>query len=309
MKERDMIKLLCSGLPRAGTQVNALFESDAEILKFGDRYLLYSMDEFSEEDLFAAKDPYCLGHNIACAAISDIIASGGEPLYYAHSLTVDSRFDRRYTERFAKGIGDVLKEAKADLIGGDFGRAEHWRCCAAVIGITETPVLRSGARAGDHIYLTGPVGAGNMQAALGLYHVPFTGMIPAFTLRMNALEDIRKYATSCIDTSDGLFQSVNMLAKMSKTGYAITDIPYVKGGRTLARLTGLPLLMLAFCECGEYELLFTSPEELPYLKIGQIREQGMTINGKDVSRIDLSARSHQDLKDYLKEAKTICEEL
>lgn len=309
MKEHELIELLSRHMPRSADQVNGLFESDAEILRFGDRYLLFSTDEFSDEDLFSTKDPYALGRNIACAAISDILASGGRPLYYAHSLTVDSRFDKRYMERFAAGVGDVLKAGEIGFIGGDFGRSESWRCCASVIGMTDQPIRRSGARPGDHIYLTGPVGAGNMQAALGLYHVPFTGLIPGFTLRLDALDDIRRHATSCIDTSDGLFQSVKMLARMSKTGFAITDIPYAKGGTMLAKLTGLPREMLAFCECGEYELLFTSPDELPYLNIGRMTTSGMSVGGKDVSHIDLSARSHQDLKAYLKEVKEICEEL
>lgn len=309
MKERELIELLSRRMPRAKAQVNGLFESDSEILRFGDQYLLFSTDEFSDEDLFSTKDPYALGHNIACAALSDILASGGQPLYYAHSLTVDERFHTRYMERFSDGVGDVLREAGAAFIGGDFGRAKHWRCCASVIGTTDKPVLRSGAGEGDYIYLTGPVGAGNMQAALGLYHLPFTGIIPDFTLRMGALEDIRACATSCIDTSDGLFGAVRTIAGMSGKGFALEQIPYLSSGKILAKLARLPLSMLALCECGEYELLFTSPEKLPYLNIGRITAAGMTIGGKDVSHIDLSARSHQDLSSYLKEVKRICEEL
>lgn len=309
MKERELIEILCQGMPRANTQINSLFESDAEILQFGDQFLLFSTDEFSDEDLLATKDPYALGHNIACAAISDILAAGGKPLYYAHSLTVDHQFQERYMERFARGAGDVLREAGCGFIGGDFGRSEHWRCCASVIGITDTPVKRSGARHGDHIYITGAVGAGNMQAALSLYKIPFSGLIPNFSLRINALPDIQKYATSCIDTSDGLFQSVKTIARMSGTGFALENIPYLGVGKLLAKATRLPLEMLALCECGEYELLFTSPRELPYLKIGTITEGGMTMNNKDVSHIDLSARSHQNLSAYLKEVQRLCEEL
>lgn len=309
MKERELIELISGRMPRANTQLNGLFEADAEILTFGDRYLLFSTDEFSDEDLFSTKDPRALGHNIACAAISDILACGGTPLYYAHSLTVDSRFDKRYMERFSDGVGEVLQEAGAGFIGGDFGRADSWRCCVSVIGITDKPVLRSGARAGDHIYITGPVGAGNVQAALGLYHVPFTGIIPHFNLRIHALDDIRTYATSCIDTSDGLFQSVKLIADMSRTGFALTGLPYLGAGKMLAKLTGLPIEMLALCECGEYELLFTSSAELPYTKIGRVTKQERTLGGRDVAHIDLSARSHKDLSTYLKEVKTICEEL
>jgi hypothetical protein len=67
--------------------------------------------------------------------------------------------------------------------------------------------------------------------------------------------------------------------------------------------------MLAFCECGEYELLLTSPSELPYRKIGRITTAGRTLDGRDVSHVALSARAFPDMKTYLAEVKNVCAEL
>lgn len=310
MKEHELIAELLKDLPRAPEQVNLPFESDAEILPLGalaGGHLLFSTDEFSEEDLFLMQDSYTLGRNVCAATLSDIVASGGQPLYYAHSLTVDERFTAAYLKDFYRGVGQVLREAGACFIGGDFGRAREWRCCASAVGRAQRPILRSGARPGDFLYLTGPCGAGNLAAAVNLYGVPLARhLAPAFPLRVEALPDLTQHATAAIDTSDGVFAAACTLARMSGVGFALENIPYLKAGAAAAKLARLPVEMLLLCECGEYEILFASPRELPYHKIGRVTDGARTLEGRDVSHIDISAREFPGLKDYLEEVKRIC---
>lgn len=310
MDERTLIEYLAKDLPRAPQQKNNLFESDAEILDmegFAGGKLLFSTDEFSKEDYFLQDDGYKLGRNICIATLSDIVASGGTPLYYAHSLSITPDFTESFLRAFYSGIGDVLKEAGAYFIGGDFGRGTEWRCCASAIGTAERPILRSGAKEGDYIYLTGPCGTGNLAAAAGIYKIPLSKhLVPGFALRTKALADLSAHATAAIDTSDGVFNAVSTIADMSKAGFSLENIPYIKAGVVAAKLMKLPIEMLMFCECGEYEILFTSPQELPYHKIGKITAEGRTLNGQDVSHISVSARAYPSLKEYLKEVKRIC---
>ncbi|MDR1890048.1 MAG: thiamine-phosphate kinase [Zoogloeaceae bacterium] len=317
--EHALIERLCRLMPRSVEQLNRPFESDAEILRWGHENLLFSTDEFSAEDALLTEDAFALGHNIACAALSDILATGGRPLFYAHSLTIDARFTESYLERFYQGIAQALDVAGAYFIGGDFGRVlptsgASWRCVASVIGKATRPVRRSGAREHDHIYITGPLGAGNVQAVLAngmldIKDMPDAKLLAdatAFTLRMAALPDIERYATSCVDTSDGLMSAMNAIARQSACGFQLFDLPYLPLGEKLARQLGLPVEMLAFCEGGEYELLLTSPAELPYPRIGRVTAQGRTLEGRDVSHIDLSARAYPDLRTYLAEVKRLC---
>jgi thiamine-monophosphate kinase len=311
LEEEALIERLCRLMPRAPEQVNRVFEADAEILKsscLGHAHLLFSTDEFSAEDCFSMEDAQALGRNIACAALSDLLACGGQPLYYAHSLTIDARFDEAYLTRFYAGIAEILAQAGAYFIGGDFGRARDWRCAVSVIGGATKPVLRSGAREGDHLYITGPVGAGNLQAALTLYGLSENPSFsaPDFTLRIAALPDIVAHATSCIDTSDGLFNAACTLARMSGCGFALENIPYSPSGEALAQRLSLPLSMLAFGECGEYELLFTSPAELPYHKVGRVTRSGRTFDGRDVEGFHARARAYDDMPSYLKELVRQC---
>jgi len=309
MNEKKLIEQLIRNMPRSNKQLNKPFESDSEILEFTGKKLLYSMDEFSSEDLFMINDPFVLGHNIAVATISDIYASGGIPLFYAHSLTINESFTEKYLEKFYKGVAAVLSTANTAFIGGDFGKAECWRCCASVIGSTERPILRSTAKPGDIIYITGEIGAGNVQAAAELFHVKVAKI--KFKLRSQEAQRISQVASSCIDTSDGAYNAINTISDMSGVGFALDFLPYMKAGSILAKILGLHKEMLFFCECGEYELLLTAPPEisLPFHRIGRITTHGKTLHGKDISKFNISAREFKNPKDYLKAVKLLCDEL
>ena len=148
ISEKAICELFSSMLPSG--RANDCFESDAEIISLnGAPNGLFTTDEFSAEDLFRENDPYLLGWNIAAGAISDILACGGVPLYYAHALTVDPRWDADYLRGLGTGVRDVLQATGARFIGGDCGRFEVWRCTVSVIGWCEgAPVRRRGARPG-----------------------------------------------------------------------------------------------------------------------------------------------------------------
>ena len=89
-KETQIIKKIIEILPKSEFLENNFFESDAEIINHNNKKLLFSIDEFSQEDFFRDDYPYELGINVSIATISDILASGGRPLFYAHSFTIDN---------------------------------------------------------------------------------------------------------------------------------------------------------------------------------------------------------------------------
>lgn len=326
-KEKEMIEVIQKYMPRHDSQYNKLFEADSEIVDFHGQRLLFNIDEFSEEDLFRVEDPYVLGWNMAAGSISDILASGGRPKYYGHSLVAQNFWTKEYVEKLSLGIAGVLKEVGADFIGGDFGISKTWRYTASVIGDLEgPPLLRSGAKAGDGIFITGPIGRGNLEAAVVLYsEKPLVKKLTGrwknpFRLRNREAELIKRYSCCCIDTSDGVLNALNAVAEMSKTGFFAGSLPYVKSGLVLAKALNIPKEMLFLGECGEYELLFTISKEveegfineaqeqkLKFYKIGEVREEGIKVledKGKqlDLSSYNLRARDYTDPKDYLRAA-------
>jgi thiamine-monophosphate kinase len=325
-KEKEMIEIINKHMPRSANQLNKLYEADSEIIDFNGKRLVYNIDEFSEEDLLRDEEPHILGWNMAAGCISDILACGGKPEYYAHSLVMRNSWTKAYVEKLSMGIADVLKESGASFIGGDFGISGNWRYTGSVIGNLEgPPMLRSGAKAGDLIFISGEVGIGNLEAALKLYGGnPLVKNITGgwknyFRLRGREAEFIKKYSSCCIDTSDGVFNALNAISEMSNTGFKIDSLPYAKGGLLLAKVLSIPKEVLFFGECGEYELLFTISKEaceefykeseaveLNFYKIGEIKEQGSKSlraadREIDLTTYQLRARDYQDIKEYLRD--------
>jgi thiamine-monophosphate kinase len=317
--EKEIIEIMNRILPQG--RMNRCNESDCEIITLGGKPFLFTTDEFSEEDQFCENNPRLLGWNIAAGAISDIYACGGVPLYYAHSLTVAKTWDKAFIENFGKGVADALKESGALFIGGDCGQAQAWRCCASIIGSCEgSPLMRVGARPGQAIYLSGRIGAGNVQAALGL--VPLGKLtIPGlsrikFQLRSKESTLIKRYASSCIDTSDGVWKTISIIADINGCGYSIDTLPYHRTGALLAKVVSLPTIMLFLGECGEYELLFTIPtnceqefikeadeKKLRFYRLGVITEDCRTVTEGsdtfDLRSLRIEARGFDNAKQYL----------
>jgi thiamine-monophosphate kinase len=261
ISEKTICRLLSSLLP-AGRD-NGCFESDAEVIGIHGHTCLFTTDEFSAEDLFREARPYDLGWNIAAGCISDIFACGGSPLYYAHALTVNELWDASFLGKFGAGVRDVLNATGTRFIGGDVGRSPVWRCTGSVIGSCEgRRVSRCGAAVGDAVYVSGALGAGNLEAALSLTPELAIGArhrSNRFALRQRESAVLREYASACIDTSDGAWAAVNSLADLNRCGYALQDPPYLAAGLQVLEALRLPQTLLFLGECGEYELLFTIP--------------------------------------------------
>jgi thiamine-monophosphate kinase len=321
--ESTLIRKIHSVMPRSQDQLNGLFESDAEILDLNGITILYSIDDFSSEDMFLSAYPFSLGWNCAVGTLSDIYASGGSPLWYSHSMAVPRNWKDEFLTMFAEGIAKVLLETGVSFIGGDIGIAENWRYTGSVIGNSSERILkRIGAQAGDAVFVTGPVGCGNLQALLALHgdnadKLPFDSRKLRFSLRNKEAELMRTYASSCIDTSDGIYNSLNMIAELNGTSYTIFRIPLLDECVIASDFFTIPSEAFFFGECGEYELLFTvkpehrsafleeaSGQKLSFYEIGIIKKPSRRILQQNDREIDITdftvrARDYKDIADYV----------
>lgn len=301
------------------------FETDACTFHPGDTDLLFSTDEFSSEDNFRCHNPADLGWNLAAATISDIHAAGGIPAFYGHSVTIQHDWDDRFVQRFSEGIASCLSATGASFIGGDLGLSDHWKYTGIAIGKKLASLGRRGAQAGDAIYITGNIGAGNLEAALKLYSdkpllKPLLNMVSIrFTPRTGEAVLVRKYANCCIDSSDGVFRALLDLSGLAGLGFRVADLPYDSHGLTACKILGMPSAILFIGECGEYELVFTvSPEregeflseaadlKLSFTKLGEIKDNQEMIlirQGKllDLRGYSLFARNFPDVREYINE--------
>lgn len=325
LTEKELIEIFLAQLPVSKHMQNRFFESDAEVLTGGmDGKLLFTTDEFSDEDHFRTDDPYRLGHNLAVATVSDILAVGGTPYAYAHTVKVSSEWDRRYVAQLAKGIAEVLAACGIGSIGGDIGVANgQWGYTGICMGTSHKPLSRLGAAPGHKIYMTGKVGAGNIEAALSLYgQKPMVGAVARlvknhFPLRLHESKLIGHWASCCIDTSDGVFAAINTLAALNGVGYRVARLPYHDAVNALCSLLRVPREILFLGECGEYELLFAVPPardasfldaakaaDLKFSLIGEFigsPERELDVDGKawDLRKYNFSAREFASTSDYL----------
>lgn len=255
--EKEYISLIAKNLPRSKRQINELFESDSEIIKSNKGNLLFTVDEYSEEDHFQTLYPYNLGWNMVVSSISDIYASGGVPAYYGHSMSLNKNWDKDYLLKFMRGVKDVLEKTGSYFIGGDFGFSENWHYTGIVLGKSYRTLTRKGAKPGETIFMTGDAGCGNLVAALSIFAPENSDIKLKFNLRKQEAALIAKYASSCIDSSDGVVNALLAMAEINNTGFEITN-PNINpiAHITVEEMSIMPELLL-LGECGEYELIFT----------------------------------------------------
>lgn len=265
--ENEIIGRILRNFRKSPLHRNEFFHSDSEIFTLDGKDYLISADGYSDEDHFRLDDPFILGSNLAACTLSDIYACGGKPLFYCNSLNCDPDWSADYIDTLSKGIASVIEKSGAGFLGGDLGSYGKWNFTGIVIGEAERIVTRKGAKPGDLLYLTGEIGGGNFEAVSvlssgnGSAAEFFHKNRVKFPVRMKEAELVSKYANCCIDSSDGLFRSLDIISEINECGYAVSGIPYFSPGELWAKGAGIPKEALMFGECGEYELLFAvSPE-------------------------------------------------
>ena len=211
--------------------------------------------------------PERLGHKALAVNLSDLAACGATPRAFTLALALP-RIDAVFLEGFARGLFALADAQGIELVGGDT-TAGPLNICITAFG--EVPpgqaLLRSGARAGDDLYVSGTVG--DARLALEVFRGTLTLPGHAFDQVRLAMEmpqprvalglALRGVASSAIDVSDGLLGDLKHILKRSRVGATLQADALPRS----AQLQGLPLdLQRKFGLAGgdDYELLFTAPE-------------------------------------------------
>jgi thiamine-monophosphate kinase len=219
-------------------------------------------------------DPSRLGHKALAVNLSDLAACGASPLAFSLALALP-RVDENWLEGFARGLFALADSHGCELVGGDTTQGPL-NICITVFG--EVPagaaLLRSGARAGDDIYVSGNVG--DARLALEVFRGRISVAATVFETARTRLEQptprvalglaLRGIASSAIDISDGLAGDLGHVLQQSGVGASI-DSAAAMGLLAAARqwTGGAPLLPdetvleLVLAGGDDYELAFTAP--------------------------------------------------
>ncbi len=213
---------------------------DAAVLPVNSRgSLLASVDALVEgidwrPDWSSAAD---VGWKAIMVSASDIAAMGGRPTAYLVSLVVGPGFD---VDGFYDGATAACDVAGGTVVGGDLSSGPTTVVSVAVLGHAEDePVLRSGARAGDAVWVSGPLGAAARDLRLGggeAHRRPTAYLGPP-----------PERATAMIDVSDGLVADCGHIADASGVCVTLDDVPVADGATIEDALHGGDDYVLVAC--------------------------------------------------------------
>ena len=280
---------------------------DSAVLRVPPGHEVLVPTDFTIENVHFRRDwhpPELVGRRCPTRGLSDIAAMGGEPLAAFLSLAVASDVPQKWVNHFLKGLLDLAEEFKVPLAGGDTAQSAGG-IQADIVLVGSVPkgkaVLRSGAKAGDQIYVTGELGGSaaalvrmaeskRVEAAYSRHVRPLARVAVGQWLRR------RGVASAMIDVSDGLSTDLEHICEESHVGAEIEAeaIPRALVGPGKKRVA----LELALHGGDDYELLFTSAAAVPSQVVGvrvtrigrTTQPAGMRMIGADGKAQPLKAR-------------------
>jgi thiamine-monophosphate kinase len=256
--------------------------------------------DFSLEGIHFRRDwhpPESVGHRCLARGLSDIAAMGGEPVAAFLSLALPRNLPQTWVREFLRGLIELAEKFGVTLAGGDTAESPNG-ILADIIVVGTIPkgraILRSGARPGDRIYVSGELGgsaAALQQMKLQQGSTPktkkFRGKLnpaqyprhffPEPRIELGRTLRERGLASAMIDTSDGLSTDLVHICEESGVGAEIEAeaIPRARVGKPPHEVD----LKLALHGGEDYELLFTAPRNrtipsriagVPITQIGRV---------------------------------------
>ena len=242
--EMGLIERLTRKVRLDKSVVNGIGDDTAVIKWIKDKYLLFTCDMLVEDVHFSLKDaaPFAIGRKALGRNISDIAAMGGVPRYALVAVGIDPSLPLSFTDGIYRGISSLARDFDINIVGGDTARSRKLVIDISMIGQVEKEnlVLRSGAKAGDLIMVTGAIGGSGKGR-----HLDFT---PRIDVARRLVKNFK--VNSMIDISDGFALDLRRILDASKVGAIVYEnaVPISKEAVSFDS---------AIQEGEDFELLFT----------------------------------------------------
>lgn len=311
--ENVMIDSWAKHFKRSPNQINKLHEADVELVEISadlDFYLAATVDTVAEEILVGLyREGRTMGWVAISASLSDLAAVGAEPLGIVISASVDADRGESLVTQIARGMEEACRSHGVFILGGDTNATPDTSLTSCALGLVPRNkyMTRIGCKPGDIVFATGRMGMGN-----GLGFVRLTGcpvdLFPEANYRPEArLKEgqlIRDYASCCMDTSDGLFTTLDQLMRLNGLGFMVNcnwETLVTPGVLALCDKTKTPPWAMLAGPHGEFELVFTVPPDrmvafnervekgdLHPVRIGEVQKHfGLTLLQPSSKRVDI----------------------
>jgi thiamine-monophosphate kinase len=329
MSEEDIIRLVQSLAGGGSDELFVGIGDDAAVLNLAGSEFCVTTDLLVEGVHFdlAYTSPHELGLKAMAANLSDLAAMGALPRWGFLSLGLPARPSRSLVESLFGGVMEMCREYGLTLAGGDTVRAPQMLINLCLIGAAENraPMLRSGARPGDAVCVTGVLGS----AAAGLAwlgsggdkHEPEAAWATAAHLRPQPRVAVgRALAQSgrvhaMMDLSDGLATDLARLCAASQVGAHVDEklVPLAEGAPVLAQKLGADALDWALSGGEDFELLITcapgdveilgelAADSQPGLKLSRVgkitKSRGVSLRRADGSEQEITLQGFDHFRE------------
>ncbi|MDE0514366.1 MAG: thiamine-phosphate kinase [Gammaproteobacteria bacterium] len=299
LTEFEAIEKYFAGLTPAGRGVTLGIGDDAALLEPDpDFHLIVSTDTMvSGIHFFPDADPADVGYKALAVNLSDMAAMAAVPRWFTLALTLsETEMTHEWLDGFARGLGQAAGEYDVSLIGGDLCKGP---AAVTIQVIGECPkgreIRRSGAAAGDHIYVSGELGSAafalEMLKSGRTPHPDCLTRLLRPVPRVKLGVSLRGIASAMIDISDGLLADLGHLLEAGRVGAKVNLDAVPFDGHLDTECDAAQKWRYILSGGDDYELCFTVPpaklQDLEQLSasvshIGEIMaEQGLHCMRKD----------------------------
>jgi thiamine-monophosphate kinase len=306
--ERKIIEIFAKNFDRCESEIVGIGDDAAVFAIDEENYLVVSTDLITQKNHMPRETtPEQIGRYAVNVNLSDIASMGAKPLGLLFSFGLPGELSDEFVEEISKGINEACKDHGTCVLGGDTKEHSEIVISGTALGKVKKDAFltRAGAKDGDIIGVTGKIGS----AAAGFYcltkNIPDAEKFIKAALepraRVKEGEILAKYATACMDISDGLAFSLHEIAKASGQGFRVIyeKIPKEDGLERIAEQSGVSPEEIIFHKGGDFELLFTAPEEkfkeiekeIDVTAIGEVIE-------KERKESELEPRGHDSFRSF-----------
>jgi len=267
LSERQIIDLMSKalGIHRKCT----LWNDDVATIPFGNKFLVFKCDMLVKStDAPKQMSLSQISRKSIVSSLSDLACKGVRPLATLVSLAIPKDFTEKEIVALTNGFKSTEREFNVNIIGGDTNEGKELVIDCCMIGLSEHIVKRSGAKNSDLIVTSGAFGYSASGLAI-LKRKPKASkefrnkavqavLMPRPRLDFGRL--LARYATSTMDSSDGLAITLHELSKQSRKKFVVNELPATKEIREFARRNRYNFNKLILQGGEEYEIVATIPK-------------------------------------------------
>lgn len=273
--EKEIVKYILSKISAPKKSLIGIGDDAIDFIEKEKRIVLSVDMLVSSTDIPKGMSLKQVGWKAITSTASDLASKGAKPFYFMTSIGLPSSLKFEEFKELWKGMNEAAKFYNGKIIGGDTNEAKEIIIDCIGIGFANKILSRKSARKGDIVAVTGLFGKTSSGLKILIEKMKKKGfeklvnsvLKPRAKIIEGQILANSGYASSCIDSSDGLALSLYEIAEMSKVGICVTHPPIDRLAKKFSELYNFSLFDLVFYGGEEYELIATiKPEGWEYIK-------------------------------------------